>query len=317
MSWVLSVIGVLAVLASSVPLYSGITSPSEIGPLYYIVSAVLFLGGLALIGLADLGRQLRGVAEGSMARPLGRVAPAGDAFEPAPAPAASAAPMVPPAPRIPFPSKTTSRARAPMTAAAPAAEPRLDVAPSIDTSSDHFERPLPSFARQAPEPRIAPESRIAPEPEPEPEEAPLSPAEPRFSATREDKDDLSEGLLATAFSRLDVSMRPAPPMNEAVKQREMFEAAWPAERKTQSEPARQPVEEDRQSEEEEREPRMEEPPAAEQDAPYAVSILKSGVVDGMAYTLYSDGSIEAEMPQGTMRFASITELRAYLDKSSS
>ena len=58
---------------------------------------------------------------------------------------------------------------------------------------------------------------------------------------------------------------------------------------------------------------QEEPPAE----PYAVSILKSGVVDGMAYTLYSDGSIEAEMPQGTMRFASITELRAYLDKASS
>ena len=52
------------------------------------------------------------------------------------------------------------------------------------------------------------------------------------------------------------------------------------------------------------------------DEPYAVSILKSGVVDGMAYTLYSDGSIEAEMPHGTMRFASIVELRAYLDRSS-
>ena len=61
------------------------------------------------------------------------------------------------------------------------------------------------------------------------------------------------------------------------------------------------------------EPRQEERP----EEPYAVSILKSGVVDGMAYTLYSDGSIEAEMPEGTMRFASITELRAYLEKSSS
>ncbi len=57
--------------------------------------------------------------------------------------------------------------------------------------------------------------------------------------------------------------------------------------------------------------------AGRTEEPYAVSILKSGVVDGMAYTLYSDGSIEAEMPQGTMRFASITELRAYLEKSSS
>jgi hypothetical protein len=305
MSWVLTVIGALAVLASSVPLYSGITSPSEIGPLYYIVSAVLFLGGLALLGLADVARQLRGIAEGSMARPLGRVAATSDLFEAAPAaPAAeSAAPAVPPAPRIPFPPKTASRARA------PAAEPRLDRAPSIDTASDHFERPAPSFARPALEPRRAPEPRIAPEPAPEPEheheEAPLSPAEPRFSAKREDKDDLSDELLATAFSRLDVSMRPAPPMNEAAKQRGMFEAAWPPERTMPSEP-----------EPEKREPAMEEPPAEAQEAPYAVSILKSGVVDGMAYTLYSDGSIEAEMPQGTMRFASITELRGYLEKSS-
>jgi hypothetical protein len=44
-----------------------------------------------------------------------------------------------------------------------------------------------------------------------------------------------------------------------------------------------------------------------------VTVLKSGVVDGMAYSLYSDGSIEAQMPEGMMRFASIEELRAHLD----
>jgi hypothetical protein len=44
-----------------------------------------------------------------------------------------------------------------------------------------------------------------------------------------------------------------------------------------------------------------------------VTILKSGVVDGMAYSLYSDGSIEAQMPEGMMRFSSIDELRAHLD----
>ena len=43
-----------------------------------------------------------------------------------------------------------------------------------------------------------------------------------------------------------------------------------------------------------------------------VRIFKSGVIDGMAYTLYTDGSIEAELPQGTVKFASIDELRAYL-----
>ncbi|MGJ4929702.1 hypothetical protein ACQR1I_22650 [Bradyrhizobium sp. HKCCYLS2038] len=54
-----------------------------------------------------------------------------------------------------------------------------------------------------------------------------------------------------------------------------------------------------------------EPPAAE--APPAVVIVKSGVVDGMAYSLYSDGSIEAQMPEGMMRFASIDELRTHLE----
>jgi hypothetical protein len=54
---------------------------------------------------------------------------------------------------------------------------------------------------------------------------------------------------------------------------------------------------------------------ATQDQP-PVTILKSGVVDGMAYSLYSDGSIEAQLPEGLMRFASIDELRAHLDQRS-
>jgi hypothetical protein len=56
-----------------------------------------------------------------------------------------------------------------------------------------------------------------------------------------------------------------------------------------------------------------EPPPAEQPP---VTVLKSGIVDGMAYSLYSDGSIEAQMPEGLMRFASIDELRAHLDQRS-
>jgi hypothetical protein len=46
----------------------------------------------------------------------------------------------------------------------------------------------------------------------------------------------------------------------------------------------------------------------------AATIIKSGVVDGMAYSLYSDGSIEAQMPEGMMRFGTIEELRAHLDQ---
>ncbi|WP_291858210.1 DUF308 domain-containing protein [Bradyrhizobium sp.] len=55
------------------------------------------------------------------------------------------------------------------------------------------------------------------------------------------------------------------------------------------------------------------PPPVREDQDQ-VTVLKSGVVDGMAYSLYSDGSIEAQMPEGMMRFASIDELRAHLDQ---
>jgi hypothetical protein len=56
------------------------------------------------------------------------------------------------------------------------------------------------------------------------------------------------------------------------------------------------------------------PPGARNEGQPPVTVLKSGVVDGMAYSLYSDGSIEAQMPEGMMRFASIDELRSHLDQ---
>jgi hypothetical protein len=56
------------------------------------------------------------------------------------------------------------------------------------------------------------------------------------------------------------------------------------------------------------------PPVTRQEGQPPVTVLKSGVVDGMAYSLYSDGSIEAQMPEGMMRFASIDELRSHLDQ---
>ncbi|MGY4427082.1 hypothetical protein ACVWY2_009531 [Bradyrhizobium sp. JR6.1] len=54
------------------------------------------------------------------------------------------------------------------------------------------------------------------------------------------------------------------------------------------------------------------PPPPQEQPP--VTVLKSGVVDGMAYSLYSDGSIEAQMPEGMMRFTSIDELRSHLEQ---
>jgi hypothetical protein len=43
--------------------------------------------------------------------------------------------------------------------------------------------------------------------------------------------------------------------------------------------------------------------------------LKSGTINNVAYTLFSDGSIETTTPQGTLRFDSIDEFRQHLEKS--
>lgn len=48
----------------------------------------------------------------------------------------------------------------------------------------------------------------------------------------------------------------------------------------------------------------------------ATTVYKSGVIDGMAYTLFMDGAIEAELPQGRVRFASVDELQKYLTNRS-
>ena len=91
-----------------------------------------------------------------------------------------------------------------------------------------------------------------------------------------------------------------------------FDDAWPKSeraRPADAPPQRRPVRNPSVSNEP---AASRQPPAVENQQP--VTVLKSGVVDGMAYSLYSDGSIEAQMPEGMMRFASIDELRAHLDQ---
>jgi hypothetical protein len=85
-----------------------------------------------------------------------------------------------------------------------------------------------------------------------------------------------------------------------------FDEAWPRSERSRSDQGR--------SFSSPAMPGLERPSEARGQTAPAVTVLKSGVVDGMAYSLYSDGSIEAQMPEGMMRFASIDELRAHLDQ---
>ena len=90
-----------------------------------------------------------------------------------------------------------------------------------------------------------------------------------------------------------------------------FDDAWPASERARPEPARQAAPPQRP----EAPPARPSPPPIRRPAEaQQVTILKSGVVDGMAYSLYSDGSIEAQLPEGMIRFASIDELRHHLDQ---
>ncbi|MGH6738766.1 MAG: DUF308 domain-containing protein, partial [Bradyrhizobium sp.] len=109
----------------------------------------------------------------------------------------------------------------------------------------------------------------------------------------------------------------------------MFESLWPKGTRSGRDgqtaiaqiPAPPPAEPEQRAEPS---PVVQPPPIPQQPAstptltPTAtpVSILKSGVVDGMAYTLYSDGSIEAQLAKGTLRFGSITELRNHIEHNS-
>ena len=90
-------------------------------------------------------------------------------------------------------------------------------------------------------------------------------------------------------------------------QPEPFDAVWPkrgARRSDEQAAAEAPIDRPSPSE------------APEPDETRPAAILKSGVVDGMAYTLYADGSIEAQLPQGTVRFGSIAELRSHIENNS-
>lgn len=90
---------------------------------------------------------------------------------------------------------------------------------------------------------------------------------------------------------------------------EPFEPGWPPIERARSEPdfAAEP-----RNGRAARNGTARQPPRRNEAA--SVTVVKSGVVDAMAYSLYSDGSIEAQMPEGMVRFESIEELRAHLDQ---
>ena len=241
------------------------------------------VGGLIIIALGVAVGQLRRIAEALAGRVPAQFGQSMDVVD-----AASASPAAPS--RTPFPPRPKAEA------ALAGMGPLLGESANMTGGDDRSPFGAPTLRNPV-------EAPMAVE-----DEIPLSPPQSDHFADR------SRGMgLPPGVGERNLADR-SPPGLQPRPQPARFDAMWPAEGKPEK-----PL----FSSETKSNPPPPQPPAgsqkhAESDAakPRAVAILKSGVVDGMGYTLYVDGSIEAELPQGTLRFASINELRSHLEKNS-
>lgn len=331
MSLLLSSIGLfiamvgLATVGFAVPLRD-----FDLGHSLIIAGTMAIVGGLILFGLGAVVRELRrqGRAPERAAQPRAAAA----AAAPTPAAVATPEPAGKTLGKMPLPTPAP-----PVVGARSRTEPRLDA-------------PEPSSA-QPQRPDIFATIRAGREPMPEAENVPLSPSltpratprpdteEPQFTERR----PLSPAVLASRTAARIDTPRAEPARPSERPGRNLFDTVWPTEARRGPDPVREapvpkmepvapppPRMEERAPEPPHDDPAAAEPadlPAPTLEAemaaevarhvePKPVSILKSGVIDGMAYTLYTDGSIEAQLPKGMMRFASIDELRQYLEQHS-
>lgn len=334
MSILLYVVGALVVAIGAALVGFGIPiNEFSFGNTLILAGTVALVGGLIVLALGVVVRELQHVAE-TYAR---------NAMRPTRPPEVEGVSMraVPPVARPPVPPKpksaspTESLPREPAALFAP--EPRDELAPS----RDDLPPPFP-VRRSMAMPVAPPVAAPVPRPQEEVFGAPSlpNPAEPsdfeRSERLRPSEADVEEAAELAEAGEWSETEKPdeaaetpeaefpiftsprrgaAAPASAAddKPERSYFDAMWPAAPETLTAPDVEPSRADLSEPVPEPEIEPEEPPVEE---PRAVPILKSGVVDGMGYTLYVDGSIEAELPQGTLRFASINELRAHLEKTS-
>ena len=283
------------------------------------------VGGLIVIGLGVVVAQMQRLNEALATRAPIKASRQFDTFE-----NAAGARNAPAPDRIPFPPRpradTAIREPQPF-------EPRKEPAFATDMHADEPQA-VASFAptlRNPEEASVTVEDDVSlspPHPMAAAARGPGGPGEhfaapsapPRFADAAGPDEDRYE-------PKLDADWRspppPAAPAQTRQSQSTYFDAMWPAEPKPAKEPSKEPSKSPVGTETKQQAAASpgqraysDEPMQRPASEPHGVAILKSGVVDGMGYTLYVDGSIEAELPQGTLRFSSINELRSHLEKNS-
>jgi hypothetical protein len=300
MSLLLYIVGAIAAILGLGMLAFGIpVHEFSFGNTLIIAGTAAAVGGLIVIAIGVAVAQLQKIAELLAVRPAVKTSRPLEMME-TPAIARS------PSSRIPFPPR-------------PKSEPAIGEQPS-KVAPAPFERAMEDHADVAPmlhnpdrTQAVVEEYDIK-----QYEEVSLSPQQqmPTPGAAEAGGQSAAKATATSEQPGFDAPWRSAPPPQRP-PQNSYFDTMWPAD----SRPPRRPFAGESKFDnkfESKPEQKFEPEPVRESEvkAEPATAILKSGVVDGMAYTLYVDGSIEAELPQGTLHFASINELREHLGKNS-
>ena len=275
-----SIFGVAACLALGfgIPL-----KDTTFGSAILLSGVMLLCAGSVLAGLAFVLRELRALRQGLPVQ-ASRGVPAASGLQ---------RPQV----KNPF-APSEAEGRAPEPAVSPGSVPWAAEAAARTQSRDE------GLAAEAVQPPV------------EPVVEPVAPERPQrrnllFASRRRDRAPPMAGSGDPAGmgpAELPPMVQPVlPPMPTLEAEPQAFDSAWPARRQAQSGmPAGGGSAQAEAA-------AVESQPSPGGHQPAAVTVIKSGVVDGMAYSLYSDGSIEAQMPEGMLRFASLDELRSHLD----
>jgi hypothetical protein len=269
-----------------------------------VVASVAVTGGFILVGLAAAVRELQRVVQGLKARLPGAPRPVrpmerrdGERREGERLDGADRRPE----PRLPIPG-------------APGTEAPNVIPTKIDEpdTQERWRKPGPEWLRRA---------MAEIDASPRPAGAAPAPDNYRTDEVRRPPDAWPRAVTAPPLDNTATEVLPT----LAVSSRNMFDTMWPSKHRDPEvapEPRAEASPEAQMRPAEANLPAMAPaPPVAPAPIglvrvePRPLPILKSGVIDEMAYTLFTDGSIEAQMPDGTMRFASIEELRKHLEKN--
>jgi hypothetical protein len=324
---VLFVLGAVTVMAGFSAIAYGIpVNEFSFGNTLIIAGTTSVVGGLILIGLAATVRQLMRLAERTDVHEVAAaLAPQSGSFKAHPHAG------VQPTALSPQPSKPDQGGIVPFQP-----EPKHASAPATDPDPLVWLRPktaTPTFGEQT----LLDEMEASLSPHPGQDSPPPTASSPRtVSASPPLKvyEQYVEPKAAAASAaepappfRPEIPARSAPPV-EHPQSGGSFDTVWPEIRPARNAetiprtrkpdltaPAAVSAPAARENGKAKETPREAQSQTPAPDEQRQVAILKSGMIDGMAYTLYADGSIEAVLATGTIRFASIDALRLHLEKN--